>query len=85
MAAKKENLWYCPSDSMVQELIALVDQVARDIAGDDRVKEREAVRLVRAALVSRALPQATYIRIQSLRQVQSPRAQQARTVKSKRR
>ncbi len=64
MASKRENLWYCPSDSGVEELAALVDQVAREIPGDMQVQEREAVRLVRAALVSRALARATYIRVE---------------------
>jgi hypothetical protein len=67
MASKKENLWYCPSDSRVEELMQLVDKVAETVPGDDNVRYREAIRLVRAALISRALAQATYLRVQEAR------------------
>jgi hypothetical protein len=70
MASKKENLWYCPSDSRVEELMQLVDKVAETVPGDDNVRYREAIRLVRAALISRALAQATYLRVQGAKQRQ---------------
>jgi hypothetical protein len=70
MASKKENLWYCPSDSRVEELMQLVDEVAITFSGDDNLQYREAIRVVRAALISRALAQATYLRVQEARQQQ---------------
>jgi hypothetical protein len=79
MASKKENLWYCPSDSRVEELMQLVDRVAETVPGDDNVRYREAVRLVRAALISRALAQATYLRVQEAKQRQSPVTQQSQS------
>jgi hypothetical protein len=72
MASKKENLWYCPSDSRIEELMQLVDRVAETVPGDDNVRYREAIRLVRAALISRALAQATYLRVQEAKQQQAP-------------
>jgi hypothetical protein len=77
MASKKENLWYCPSDSRVEELMQLVDGVAEAVPGDDNVRYREAIRLVRAALISRALAQATYLRVQEAKQRQAPVTQQS--------
>ena len=74
MASKKENLWYCPSDSIIDELMQLVDGVACTVSGNNNVKYREAIRLVRAALISRALAQATYLRVQETRQRQQQRA-----------
>jgi hypothetical protein len=79
MASKKENLWYCPSDSRVEELMQLVDRVAETVPGDDSVRYREAVRLVRAALISRALAQATYLRVQETKQRQAPVTQQSQS------
>jgi len=79
MASKKENLWYCPSDSRVEELMQLVDRVAETIPGDDSVRYREAIRLVRAALISRALAQATYLRVQETKQRQAPVTQQSQS------
>jgi hypothetical protein len=79
MASKKENLWYCPSDSRVEELMQLVDRVAETVPGDDNVRYREAIRLVRAALISRALAQATYLRVQEAKQRQSPVTQQSQS------
>jgi len=76
MASKKENLWYCPSDSRVEELMQLLDVVAETVPGDDNVRYREAIRLVRAALISRALAQATYLRVQEARQQQRATTQQ---------
>jgi hypothetical protein len=72
MASKKENLWYCPSDSRIEELMQLVDRVAETVLGDDNVRYREAIRLVRAALISRALARATYLRVQEAKQQQAP-------------
>jgi len=77
IASKKENLWYCPPDSMVEELIRLVDNVANTVHKDDNTKYREAIRLVRAALLSRALTQATYYRVQEAKQRQGTVAQQS--------
>jgi hypothetical protein len=79
MASKRENLWYCPSDSRVEELMQLVDRVAETVPGDDSVRYREAVRLVRAALISRALAQATYLRVQETKQWQAPVTQQSQS------
>jgi hypothetical protein len=79
MASKKENLWYCPSDSRIEELMQLVDGVAETIPGDDNVRYREAIRLVRAALISRALAQATYLRVQEARQQQRATTQQGQS------
>jgi hypothetical protein len=79
MASKKENLWYCPSDSRVEELMQLVDRVAETVPGDDNVRYREAIRLVRAALISRALAQATYLRVQGAKQRQGPVTQQSQS------
>jgi hypothetical protein len=79
MASKKENLWYCPSDSRVEELMQLVDRVAETVPGDDSVRYREAIRLVRAALISRALAQATYLRVQETKQWQAPVPQQSQS------
>jgi hypothetical protein len=79
MASKKENLWYCPSDSRVEELMQLVDRVAETVPGDDSVRYREAIRLVRAALISRALAQATYLRVQETKQQQAPVTQQSQS------
>jgi hypothetical protein len=79
MASKRENLWYCPSDSRVEELMQLVDRVAETVPGDDSVRYREAVRLVRAALISRALAQATYLRVQETKQRQAPVTQQSQS------
>jgi hypothetical protein len=79
MASKKENLWYCPSDSRVEELMQLVDRVAETVPGDDSVRYREAIRLVRAALISRALAQATYLRVQETKQRQAPVTQQSQS------
>jgi hypothetical protein len=79
MASKKENLWYCPSDSRVEELMQLVDRVAETVPGDDSVRYREAIRLVRAALISRALAQATYLRVQEIKQRQAPVTQQSQS------
>jgi hypothetical protein len=76
MASKKENLWDCPSDSRVEELMQLLDVVAETVPGDDNVRYREAIRLVRAALISRALAQATYLRVQEARQQQRATTQQ---------
>jgi hypothetical protein len=71
LAPKRENLWYCPPDSRVEELMQLVDQVAGTMPySDDNHRYREAIRLVRAALLSRALTQATYYRVQGIRQQQ---------------
>ena len=75
LASKRENLWYCPSDARVEELMRLVDEVARTTSGDDNVRYREAIRLVRAALISRALAQATYLRVQEARQQQQSATQ----------
>jgi hypothetical protein len=72
MASKKENLWYCPSDSRIEELMQLVDRVAETVLGDDNVRYREAIRLVRAALISRALARATHLRVQEAKQQQAP-------------
>jgi hypothetical protein len=79
MASKRENLWYCPSDSRVEELMQLVDRVAETVPGDDSVRYREAIRLVRAALISRALAQATYLRVQETKQRQAPVTQQSQS------
>jgi hypothetical protein len=79
MASKRENLWYCPSDSRVEELMQLVDRVAETVPGDDNVRYREAIRLVRAALISRALAQATYLRVQETKQRQAPVTQQSQS------
>jgi hypothetical protein len=79
MASKKENLWYCPSDSRVEELMQLVDRVAETVPGDDSVRYREAIRLVRAALISRALAQATHLRVQETKQRQAPVTQQSQS------
>jgi len=79
MASKKENLWYCPSDSRVEELMQLVDRVAETVPSDDSVRYREAIRLVRAALISRALAQATYLRVQETKQRQAPVTQQSQS------
>jgi hypothetical protein len=79
MASKRENLWYCPSDSRVEELMQLVDRVAETVPGDDNVRYREAIRLVRAALISRALAQATYLRVQETKQQQAPVTQQSQS------
>jgi hypothetical protein len=79
MASKRENLWYCPSDSRVEELMQLVDRVAETVPGDDSVRYREAIRLVRAALISRALAQATYLRVQETKQWQAPVTQQSQS------
>jgi hypothetical protein len=79
MASKKENLWYCPSDFRVEELMQLVDRVAETVPGDDSVRYREAIRLVRAALISRALAQATYLRVQETKQRQAPVTQQSQS------
>jgi hypothetical protein len=79
MASKKENLWYCPSDSRVEELMQLVDRVAETVPGDDNVRYREAIRLVRAALISRALAQATYLRVQEAKQQQASDIQQSQS------
>jgi hypothetical protein len=79
MASKKENLWYCPSDSRVEELMQLVDRVAETVPGDDSVRYREAIRLVRAALISRALAQATYLRVQETKQRQALVTQQSQS------
>jgi hypothetical protein len=79
MASKRENLWYCPSDSRVEELMELVDRVAETVPGDDSVRYREAIRLVRAALISRALAQATYLRVQETKQRQAPVTQQSQS------
>ena len=69
LASKKENLWYCPSDSRVDELMKLVDDVASNLPySDDSAKYREAIRLVRAAVLSRALAQATYLRVEETKQ-----------------
>jgi hypothetical protein len=76
MASKKENLWDCPSDSRVEELMQLLDVVAETVPGDDNVRYREAIRLVRAALISRALAQATYLRVQEAGQQQRATTQQ---------
>jgi hypothetical protein len=78
MASKKEK-WYCPSDSRVEELMQLVDGVAKTVPGDDNVRYREAIRLVRAALISRALAQATYLRVQEARQQQRATTQQGQS------
>jgi hypothetical protein len=79
MASKKENLWYCPSDSRIEELMQLVDRVAETVLGDCNVRYREAIRLVRAALISRALAQATYLRVQETKQRQAPVTQQSQS------
>jgi len=79
MASKKENMWFCPSDSRVEELIQLVDEIAKTISGDDNVRYREAIRLVRAALLSRALAQATYLKVQEIKQQQRAATQQSQS------
>jgi hypothetical protein len=43
------------------------------------VRYREAIRLVRAALISRALAQATYLRVQETKQRQAPVTQQSQS------
>lgn len=77
MASKKENLWYCPPPSRVEELMRLVDCVALAMPhGDENARYREAIRLVRAAVLSHALTQATYYRVQEVKQKQNPVAQE---------
>lgn len=67
-AARPENFWYCPSGNRLEELMRTVDQAARAVPrGGDAVRDREAVRLIRAALLSHALTRATYLRVQELR------------------
>lgn len=67
MASKKENLWNCPPSRTIEELMKLVDDIADS---DDEAKYREAIRLVRAALLSYALTQATYYKIQKVKEDQ---------------
>ncbi len=79
MATRPENQWYCPSASVVEELMGVVDNVAEKLARvgnvEGAVGEREAVRLVRAAVLSRALAEATYARIQMEKRAGSQAAQ----------
>lgn len=65
MASKKENRWYCPPSHRIESLMQLVDKIADS---DDNAKYREAIRLVRAALLSYALIQATRYKIQAKEQ-----------------
>lgn len=61
--------WYCPSAERVEELAQLVDDCAQEMPFEDpQRKVQEAVRFVRAALLSRALTRACYLKRQQLRQ-----------------
>jgi len=72
LASKRENLWDCPQDSMVEALIELVDKVADEMPYDDQdARYREAIRLIRAALLSRALTQATDYRVKEIKSTSS--------------
>ena len=70
---QKGEIWYCPSDQRVWELMQLVDKCAEEMHfKDQQRKVQEAIRLVRAALLGRAIPQACYLRRQQYqRQVQT--------------
>lgn len=52
--------WYCPSAERISELMQLVDSCADEFNNN----YREAIRIVRAALLSRALAQACYLKRQ---------------------
>ena len=61
--------WYCPSDQRLQELTQLVDACAREMPFEDpQRKVQEAVRLVKAAVLSRALTRACYLKRQQFQQ-----------------
>ncbi len=64
---KKYSDWFCPSQERVAELMQLVDECAAEMPyHDQRRKEQEAIRLVRAALLSHALAQACIIKRQQI-------------------
>jgi hypothetical protein len=61
--------WYCPPDQRVQELAKLVDECAQEMSfKDPRRRVQEAVRLVKAAILSRALTRACYLKRQQFQQ-----------------
>lgn len=60
--------WYCPSAERISELMQLVDSCAEEFNNNYfNNNYREAIRIVRAALLSRALAQACYLKRQSQR------------------
>lgn len=62
---KEHPDWFCPSHERVVELMQLVDECASEMPyQDEQRKMQEAIRLVRAALLSHALAQACYLKRQ---------------------
>lgn len=61
--------WFCPSQERVVELMRLVDECAQELPyRDEQRKMQEAIRLVRAALLSHALTQACILKRQQMRE-----------------
>jgi len=61
--ARSHPDWYCPSEGDLVKLMQIVDDCASKMPfQDERRKKQEAIRLVRAALLSRALAQACYLK-----------------------
>lgn len=61
--------WFCPSKQRIEELMELVDSCASEMPySDEDRKFQEAIRLVRAALLSHALAHACYLKRQEIRE-----------------
>lgn len=64
---KEHPDWFYPSQERVAELMKLVDECAAEMGFQDtRRREQEAIRLVRAALLSHALAQACVLKRQQM-------------------
>ena len=65
---RKHSDWFCPSKQRIEELMELVDSCACWMPyNDENRKVQEAIRLVRAALLSHALAYACYLKRQEIR------------------